>query len=1023
MSLLRTVDVMEELLGRLQSTPQRFLPLAELSASLFQVGEDDDPAAIPEDLNPTPSWPLPVPLGSYRVAQLGPLTILAGEQFVAAADDGGHLVAYRRVPALASSAAAPIATAWDTLFLGGRYDAGPEFPNWARIMPALWAIRPFARAAPDPHAARDATHLWGLVRRGATKRQRRTLNEALKRLEERLVLEVRPVLVGATIHRLRATENGLRLRGQCSGDPVREVACLDPYRQSRSWILERCPSSDLEHWRSLLPLNANGFSPHSKAVLFQALSRCAPWVERCSALRFDQAFEVISPFVSPSFCVARGFEELRRQLASMPWQGMEADPLFGPRRACAESLRISSELSPCFSVRELSERGRELRRELEEQGGCAVLPGMETKGEASLWLRINSLTAREKAAIYEEDILRSGRATRRSSSNLAFALLQAGRPERALVYALWANVLCEDDAHAQTALQFITRALTALLNDKPRELGPLLQHATSAFGQEAVHRNLVNMNEALVRGEPERAAHAASNAASILDTVLLDAESERIQADLVDELRRATLPLVDDRIERGELHEAWALHETIRTRSMRLYLHEANRRALLDRREGWRRLPVSGLAPPSRPMLGPHGVALTWHRGTREGVFVHRGEELRFVPLSLAPLPALLTRLDRGIERRSRAAHSALRELDRLLLEPLEELLEGADTIWIASADEALHSVPWAALGAESRNARSTVAVVATWASDLAAPSSDAVHWLSGQTPGLEAEAAILRNRLGTRLLPHRSMPPAPKGWMSISAHATFNEDDPLKSTMALDGGSVTAEDLYGIDLSGVPCAVVNTCVSARHGAIYATDLFGLLRGFFVAGAASVVGTSWNLHGKSAVCFADGFWAAVAEGATPGQAYRAGVNHTRACLPHPYFWAGFQLFARAPALLGSQEPASPDSQHRWVTTESAQSGRVGRETLSRLEATSETSDPSLVGSSTDSRGHDTRLSSAGEGDLSPGIRRCVDCGRPTGNWCDGCEHLNVMDYPPFPNRPFCTVCEDKHGVCRHCRLV
>lgn len=68
--------------------------------------------------------------------------------------------------------------------------------------------------------------------------------------------------------------------------------------------------------------------------------------------------------------------------------------------------------------------------------------------------------------------------------------------------------------------------------------------------------------------------------------------------------------------------------------------------------------------------------------------------------------------------------------------------------------------------------------------------------------------------------------------------------------------------------------------------------------------------------------------------------------------------------------------------------------------------------------------HDnSRSSSIREENLLPGMRRCVDCGRPTGNWCDRCEHLNVIDYPPFPNRPFCTACEETHGVCKYCRMT
>ncbi len=50
-----------------------------------------------------------------------------------------------------------------------------------------------------------------------------------------------------------------------------------------------------------------------------------------------------------------------------------------------------------------------------------------------------------------------------------------------------------------------------------------------------------------------------------------------------------------------------------------------------------------------------------------------------------------------------------------------------------------------------------------------------------------------------------------------------------------------------------------------------------------------------------------------------------------------------------------------------------------------------------------------------------GLRLCVDCGNPTGSWCDGCESDGVTDYPPYPNRPFCGKCEDKNKVCKYCR--
>ena len=80
-----------------------------------------------------------------------------------------------------------------------------------------------------------------------------------------------------------------------------------------------------------------------------------------------------------------------------------------------------------------------------------------------------------------------------------------------------------------------------------------------------------------------------------------------------------------------------------------------------------------------------------------------------------------------------------------------------------------------------------------------------------------------------------------------LACHGVHDPENPLASALRLGDRWVTARDVMGMELRG-SAVVLSGCDTGRLGTGYGEEVYGLARGFFVAGARSVVSTLWTAH-------------------------------------------------------------------------------------------------------------------------------------------------------------------------------
>lgn len=86
---------------------------------------------------------------------------------------------------------------------------------------------------------------------------------------------------------------------------------------------------------------------------------------------------------------------------------------------------------------------------------------------------------------------------------------------------------------------------------------------------------------------------------------------------------------------------------------------------------------------------------------------------------------------------------------------------------------------------------------------------------------------------------------------------------------------------------------VLAGCATGRVSVTEGGELFGLVRGFLQAGAASLVTSFWPVPDTETTDFMQGFHRRLAEGSAPAAALRATALEIRECKPHPFYWAPF----------------------------------------------------------------------------------------------------------------------------------
>jgi len=309
--------------------------------------------------------------------------------------------------------------------------------------------------------------------------------------------------------------------------------------------------------------------------------------------------------------------------------------------------------------------------------------------------------------------------------------------------------------------------------------------------------------------------------------------------------------------------------------------------------------------------------------GDRIGVFVRHGDEVAF-EADVARVPDVVAHLEafRSIGRQAVAlagagpavtrrlvppAAARLAWLGDHLLAPLEAHLGAARRV-VVVPHAILHGVPFHALTTAGRPLLDHVEVAV--APSLSWRTSGGRRSTAGRTvvigyggpelPGVDAEVdAIVRLLPESIVLRHGeatidAVRSAIQGasCVHLATHGTFRPGAPLQSGIRLADGWLSARALAQFDLRGA-MVVLSACDTGRTVVDAGDELLGLQRGFWLAGARSIVMSLWPAVDEAAVTTMTALHTGVLEGLDDTAAIRRSWQVAREHHPHPWWWAPF----------------------------------------------------------------------------------------------------------------------------------
>jgi CHAT domain-containing protein/tetratricopeptide (TPR) repeat protein len=132
---------------------------------------------------------------------------------------------------------------------------------------------------------------------------------------------------------------------------------------------------------------------------------------------------------------------------------------------------------------------------------------------------------------------------------------------------------------------------------------------------------------------------------------------------------------------------------------------------------------------------------------------------------------------------------------------------------------------------------------------------------------------------------------------LHLACHGQFRPDNPLFSSLMLADGWLTVRDAYQLELRGT-LVTLSACETGMNRLAPGNEIVGLARGFFAAGASSLVVSLWVVDDVTTVALMERFYARLLAGNRPAAALRDAQLHVLREQPHPFFWAPFVLFGR-----------------------------------------------------------------------------------------------------------------------------
>jgi CHAT domain-containing protein len=134
-------------------------------------------------------------------------------------------------------------------------------------------------------------------------------------------------------------------------------------------------------------------------------------------------------------------------------------------------------------------------------------------------------------------------------------------------------------------------------------------------------------------------------------------------------------------------------------------------------------------------------------------------------------------------------------------------------------------------------------------------------------------------------------------GIVHLACHGQFRPDRPLFSSLRLADGWLTTRDAYGLNLN-CDLVVLSACETGVGALIPGDELIGLARGFFAAGAPSLLVSLWTVDDTTTAELMHTFYQLLRAGARPAAALRQAQCTLLHDYPHPFFWAPFVLMGR-----------------------------------------------------------------------------------------------------------------------------
>jgi CHAT domain-containing protein/tetratricopeptide (TPR) repeat protein len=132
---------------------------------------------------------------------------------------------------------------------------------------------------------------------------------------------------------------------------------------------------------------------------------------------------------------------------------------------------------------------------------------------------------------------------------------------------------------------------------------------------------------------------------------------------------------------------------------------------------------------------------------------------------------------------------------------------------------------------------------------------------------------------------------------LHLACHGQFRHDSPLFSSLKLGDGWLTVRDASTLDLSA-SLVTLSACETGMSAVAPGDELLGLARGFFSAGAATLLISLWTVDDEATAELMRDFYTTLRAGSRPAAALRAAQLRQMRERPHPFFWSPFVLTGR-----------------------------------------------------------------------------------------------------------------------------